>query len=350
MKSAVFRADGSSHLGMGHIMRCVAFASSLADMGVSPLFVTKAFDPCVANVIRANGFDVTEIAPGATPQEDAEQTRVSAASIGGMLIVTDLCHREMRVDPRALDDYQRSLADGYFTLTITGDLEMDVPADVVVSPYVTSPLIRGGKVHLSGPSYFIFRPEFISAACMSRTVNDEAQRVLVTVGGSDEPHLTAKIVRALCALSDPGLSLRVVLGAGYSDQLRGEVKTILKRFDGEYELLDHAANLAEAMLWADLAITGDGLTKYETAVTGTPSIVLSHPASEKSMNHEFEMTGTAVHLGDGILIAVDVLAEEIRQVLGNAPLRRSMSQRGKGLVDGKGLERIISHIPEGVFR
>ena len=350
MKRAVFRADGSSHLGMGHIMRCVAFAGRLADMGVSPLFVTKSFDPYGANVIRASGFDVTEIASGATAQEDAELTRVYAAGTRGMLIVTDLCHREMQVDFQALEDYHRSLSDGHFTVTFAGELEMDVPADVIVSPYVTSPMIRGGKVHLIGPSYFIFRPEFISAACMTRTVNDEAQRVLVTVGGSDELHLTTSIVRALCALSDPNLSLRVVLGAGYSDQLRSEVRTILKRFDGEYELLDHATNLAEAMLWADLAITGDGLTKYETAVTGTPSIVLSNPASEKSMNHEFEMTGTALFLGDGTLIAVEVLAEEIRQVLGNASLRRSMSRLGKDLVDGKGLERIISHIPGGVLR
>ena len=44
-----------------------------------------------------------------------------------------------------------------------------------------------------------------------------------------------------------------------------------------------------------------------------------------------------------------LLAEEIKKVLTDVELRRSMSLNGKALVDGKGLDRIIKHIPRDVL-
>ena len=104
-----------------------------------------------------------------------------------------------------------------------------------------------------------------------------------------------------------------------------------------------------AMLSSDLVIIGDGLIKYEAAVTGTPSIMLSRFDSESAPNMIFEQAGTTRHLGDGGQIPVQILAEEIRKILVDAELRRSMSQNGKALVDGKGLTRIIERIPQDVL-
>ena len=101
---------------------------------------------------------------------------------------------------------------------------------------------------------------------------------------------------------------------------------------------------------ADLAITGDGLTMYETAATGTPSIILSRFDSNKSVNNDFERMGSAIHLGDGTLVPAKVMAREVKHVLEDAGLRRSMSQRGKSFVDGKGLERIMAYIPESALK
>ncbi len=354
MGQAILRADGSSHLGMGHIMRSVAFAAGLSDVGVRPIFITKTLDSRVANVIRSNGFDVEEVPRGTTGDEDARLSTETAAKVGARCIVTDLWHRSALADPEGTYTYHRGLGPELFVVGIASGEMTDMPADVIVSPYVTGAgagvALNGGRTLLHGPSYFIFRPEFIAAARMARTISKEATRVLVMVGGSDEPHLTAKIAKSLCALSDLGLSLRVVMGAAYSDRLRREVSDVLSGFCGEYRLLEHDANMAEAMLWADLAITGDGLVKYETAVTGTPSIMLSRPGSEKSLNREFERAGTTLHPGDGSLMPVDVLAGKIRQVIGDHSLRLSMSEQGRALVDGRGLERIIAHIPEGVLR
>ena len=98
------------------------------------------------------------------------------------------------------------------------------------------------------------------------------------------------------------------------------------------------------MLWADLAITGDGLTKYETAVTGTPNITISQSRSDLQAHEEFVKAGTTLFLGNGCQIAINDLTEQISGVLQNQELRQTMSQRGQKIVDGKGLERIVRKI------
>ena len=193
------------------------------------------------------------------------------------------------------------------------------------------------------------RREFIQAAQALRITRAHAQRILVTIGGGDDFHLSAKVITALKRHFRPGHSLRIVIGPTYSDSLRHEITSLLTGFSGEHEILDHKTSLAEAMLWADLAITGDGLTKYETAVTGTPSLMLSRPDSEAHINDEFEQAGSTRHLGDGTAISIEALAERIAQVMEDHRLRQTMSQRGKAMVDGNGLERILASIPEGVW-
>ena len=103
------------------------------------------------------------------------------------------------------------------------------------------------------------------------------------------------------------------------------------------------------MLWSDLAITGGGLTKYETAVTGTPSVIISQVAHQAELAKEFEREGTALHLGLGSKVGEEDIAQAVERLLRDDALRAEMSKRGKRLVDGKGIERIISEIPQEVL-
>ena len=107
--------------------------------------------------------------------------------------------------------------------------------------------------------------------------------------------------------------------------------------------------MADLMLWADIAITGDGLTKYETAVTGTPSIMLSTAGSAKALNLEFERARTTQHLGDGGVVSVETIAEATRQLMSDVARRRKMSENGRAMVDGAGIERIFARLPVEVF-
>jgi len=339
---------------MGHIMRCVAFAAGLKTAGLDSIFVTKSLGSPVADVVRSNQFDVVEIPADVSTAQDSESTLEVAAKADARFITTDICHRDTQAKPEELITYHRTLAASFFTVCVTGDKLIDLPANVLVTPYVgvddfKLPDMPGRSV-LLGPSYFIFRPEFIKAAKTERTINPVAQRVLVTVGGSDNLHLTDKIIRSICLLIGKDLSLQIVIGAGYTDELKRDVAVTLEGFNGDHRLLAHETNMADAMLWADLAITGDGLTKYEAAATGTPCIILSRHDSEMSLTQKFKELKTGIHVGDGTLINIDELANTICSVLEDSQLRSSMSVNGKTAVDVSGIERILYHVQKGALR
>ena len=204
--------------------------------------------------------------------------------MGGALIVTDICHRPALENFDALMEYHHLLTQEHFVVCLAGSSVVDIPCHVVVSPYFRAqyPVVStdNGRTVLLGPQYFIFRHEFVEIARRSRTIAEHPQRLLITVGGSDELHLTAKIVIALLTQPCADLKLQIVLGPGYTANLKEELNALLGQFDGEYAYLTGQFNLAEAMWQSDLAVTGDGLTKYETAVTNTPSIVISRFDSE----------------------------------------------------------------------
>ena len=107
--------------------------------------------------------------------------------------------------------------------------------------------------------------------------------------------------------------------------------------------------MAELMLRSDLAITSGGLTKYETAVTGTPSIIISHFDREAAAAKEFEKGGTTLHLGLVSEVDEEDIVRAIERLLEDYALRVDMSQKGRNLVDGKGVERITAEIPRSVL-
>jgi spore coat polysaccharide biosynthesis predicted glycosyltransferase SpsG len=102
--------------------------------------------------------------------------------------------------------------------------------------------------------------------------------------------------------------------------------------------------MAALFLWCDLAITGDGLTKYETAVTGTPSIIVARPDSNARINANFIAGGTAVCAEPGADGRWAGLPPAIRCLVEGRAAREAMSRRGRQLVDGRGLDRVLDRI------
>lgn len=353
--TALFRADGSKHLGLGHIMRCLAFAQGLEKIGASSVFVVRDYDHTIRELIQRYGYDVETMPKDCSFREDASLTSKLANQYKAKLIMTDLCSVDTLANLGEYGEYLEGLKDtGKFLVTIDDLNKMAFPSDIVVNPNYGAENMNyesnKSTKFLLGPVYFIFRQEFIEAAKVNRETKKDAQNILITMGGSDLLNLTEKVAGALIKLGrTANLNLRIVLGIDYTDSRKGELKDILKGFGGTYELIEGRDSMARLMLWSDLAITSGGLTKYETAVTGTPSIIISQVAHQAELAKEFEKEGTALNLGLGTRVSEEDIAEAVRRLLGDDSLRGKMSKRGRKLVDSKGVERIISEIPSEVW-
>lgn len=353
-KSVVFRCDGSPELGMGHVMRCRAFADRLKEHGASSIFVMRGSSPDAAGMVSAGGHGREEIPFGCTLEEDLRETMRIADERGAAMVVTDICHTQALKDLDGFLEYHGGLAGGSFTMCIAGSTVSDVPCHLVVSPYFRESYPRRGEegfpVRLIGPKYFIFRREFVETAKMERPIRVMGSRLLVTVGGSDELGITKKIVEAVVLVERRDLELRIIIGPAFPGTMAGELEEMLSPSGMTYAFLDNSANMAEEMFRADVAVTGDGLTKYETAVTGTPSIMLSRFDSEHELDRQFSSSGANHYAGDFSELSTKALGDLIDGLLNDRDARERMSRSGKRMVDGKGLDRIIEKIPREIIQ
>ena len=361
MKSAaLFRADGSRHLGIGHVMRCIAFAQSLGKIGVKPVFVIRDYEEKITELVQHYGYAVETIPQDSSFAEDASLTLEFASRYSAKLILTDLSNKNILANLNEYSRYFQLLKEtSKFLVAIDGlgedcvSTKIPIPFDIVIFPYYGAEnkdlkFYTTTKL-LLGPAYFIFRQEFIEAAKVSREIKKAAQNILVTMGGSDPLNLTIKIAKALNLLNITPLNLRIVIGASFTASVKQELERILKGFKGNYKLIMGSDNIAELMLWSDLTITGGGLTKYETAVTGTPSIIISQFDNEAERTKEFERYGSALHIGLISEVDEEDIVKVIEKLLNDYVARTEMSKRGKNLVDGEGVERITSEIPQEVL-
>jgi len=95
------------------------------------------------------------------------------------------------------------------------------------------------------------------------------------------------------------------------------------------------------MLWCDVAFAATGLTKYELALTGTPSLQISLNRNHAEMNGAFAQAGTSRHLGPDENLTVADMSRSLASLLDDVDARRAMSETGRRLVDGRGADRLL---------
>ncbi|MBM3132191.1 MAG: UDP-2,4-diacetamido-2,4,6-trideoxy-beta-L-altropyranose hydrolase [Chloroflexi bacterium] len=356
MGTVLFRVDGAQEIGMGHVMRCLALAQEMEVRGIRPVFVVVNYDDSVQRIVRRFGYAVETIPKAMGREEHVRRVVQSAKTNAARCIVTDLCYPRALADVKGYREYLAQMrAHGFFIVAIDDLNVARFSSHIVVNPNLGAESLayerRGAPKYLLGADYFMFRKEFIDVAKVWRDIGVIGRKVLVTMGGTDSHGVTLAVARALARPDmPPDLDVRILMGVIFPDAVERGLKTIAEASKAPIRLYGEVDNVAAHMLWADVAITSGGLTKYETAVTGTPSIIISQVESQMQVSERFAREGSALNLGLGAELSDDYLARVVKDLLGDHGARTKMSESGKRLMDGRGCERVVSEIPAEVLR
>jgi UDP-2,4-diacetamido-2,4,6-trideoxy-beta-L-altropyranose hydrolase len=341
--TVLFRVDGSHSIGMGHVMRCLSLSHFFIEAGWKTVFACL---PDLANREVLAGQTVEYVA-------DADAVADAARKHDADAMVIDLSHR---FNAASVKDFGRHVwtmrGSGAFTAIIDGTRDecitakLDLAADMVVLPYVGSadkPLGQSTKV-LAGPQYAIFGRDYVQMGKIKRELPEQLRNILVTMGGSDPYGLTETALDALGELDLQELELTVVVGPGFSDAAKAKLQHRSEKPGSVVRLLESPPGLAPELLRTDLAIINDGLTKYEAAVTGTPSIVLSFDEHQRSLSKDFSELGCYAPFGPEKIGDSKELAKLIDSVMRDESLRRRMSEIGTREFDPRGGARVVQEI------
>lgn len=341
----IIRADASTRMGTGHLMRCLALAQAWKDTGGKVTFITACHSEHLLQRLQEEGFDIHLLGRPYPDPSDWDLTKDILASHPNTWVVLDGYHFD--------EAYQQQVKETGYKLMVIDDMAhlKHYYADIVLNQnlhaeqlhYSCEPYTR----LLLSTHYVLLRREFLDWRGWKREIPEVARRVLVTLGGGDPDNHTLKVIQALQKIAMPDLEAIVVIGV--SNPHAGVLEQTVKQSCIPIRLVQNAKNMPELIAWADVAVSAAGTTIWELLFFGTPSLVLISAGNQRYVAEQIGSEGIGESLGSVETLSVDTLAETIARLLRGHVLRAQMSKRGKKLVDGDGVARIISEIHREVL-
>jgi spore coat polysaccharide biosynthesis predicted glycosyltransferase SpsG len=303
----VFRAAAGPRRGFGHMVRCLSLARA---MGVRPLMSVRGGAP-IRETALALGADVL-IGNGTRVLLDVEPH----------VVVID--------DPIASDAKRWMKAArrvGALVVTVH-DLGIGARgADLVIDGSVTRQAARkSGRRALIGSQFAVLDPRIAS----TRRQPEISSRVLIALGGG--PHATlAEAVASAIVASDPYTEVRIAGGfLGRPRAVHPRIKWVRPR------------GLAPELAQAKVAIVGGGVSLYEAAALGVPTIGVPVVKAQVPTVLAFARRGAA--LGVPFAAPPQTAATKALALLNDREQQDELSRRSRALVDGRGAWRAAAAV------
>ena len=336
------RADSSTVIGSGHIMRCLTLAGVLRSREAEISFICRKETGNLIGFIEKNGYRVYPLPSDidfATDMYLAQKILKEQQKLADWLIVDhyeidvswEYSSREFVNKIMVIDDLANRKHDC--------DILLDQNYNKNGSRY--NGLVPENCIQLLGPEYALLRPQFREARENFKRENNEVKRVLVFMGGADPTNETGKALKAAKLLNRDNIAVDVVIGA--SNPFKNEIKTMAKQMPNTTCYFD-VNNMAELMSSADISIGASGTSTWERCCIGLPSIVMVLADNQKEIAEELEREGVVVNLGwHGDVTEMDI-RDAVQNLLADSDKRRSMGLKGKMMVDGNGAIRVVEKI------
>jgi UDP-2,4-diacetamido-2,4,6-trideoxy-beta-L-altropyranose hydrolase len=333
--SVLIRCDGSKDIGFGHVFRCLALAGELIKShNCRVVFAMRESEVGIKLVKKY--YDVIP-SDSSSGDFNYEQWLVQCikASTSDILIldVRDGLNEQNMKTLRSL---------GVKIVTIDDPEEKRIQSDMAFYPPI--PQIQeyswaGFKGDLFvGWDYVVLRKEYFERKNRQQY---KIKNILVAMGGSDNLNLTQMVVSILAPL-EHDYSLNILLGPGY--QYVSELKNTLDQAHIKNEIFVNPNNVAEIMSKSFFAIASFGVTAYELAALGIPSILVSISADHLKSASIFSEEGVSINIGEYSTFDKNQLLMEVNRLLGNPKLIEEMSGSALKLFKSNNLQLISEAI------
>ncbi len=297
MPSVAIHCKASISDGMGHIYRQVCLANELRKQDWEISFYIPEFKPAV-DLLSQHGFTPTLIDPETFIPENSN---------------------------------------GHFDLVILD--RQDTTESLVCSMKKIAPRIASFEDLGSGRDHVDVLIDCNLAPSESynqqpREFNATLQSLLITMGATDPQGLTLPLTQALLK-EKPQLKLTILIGhntfnASELQKLASQFKTL--------SLPGPVTNMAQFLWEHDAVVCAGGVTLHEAIAVGTPALVINQVEHQQTKARFVEKSGAVVNLGLGHDYDVKKFKKALKW---RKPELESMSLKGKNLIDGRGIFRVI---------
>ena len=358
----VFRADASTRIGSGHVMRCATLAEELRRRGAIVSFLCRSMEGDYIEWLTERGIEVARL-PETPAGDDGGNRADSYAGWLGVTLQQEIAQVTARleaigsVDWLVVDHYaldarwekaMRARVDKILCIDDLADRRHD--CDMLLDQnHCAEParrysaLVPRDAKTLLGPRYALLRPEFALWRRKLRARDGTVRRVLLFMGGSDIGNATMIALQAVgqYRMGTATWQVDVVVGAGnphFADieaLCEGAAGISLHRNVGSNEM-------AALMASADLAIGAGGSTNWERACLGLPSVILALADNQKLPLRQLVEDGYVA--GEDRTPNMARLTYWLDLLAANPAWLRGLGKRSATLVDGDGVRRVADRM------
>jgi len=292
MRKALFRCEGSTQIGTGHIMRCLSLAEGLKKKDWQCNFIMKDYDGRLTDKIKEKGFELRLIPKESSLKEDLKLTRKYASQLEVSIILTD----SYNIDR----EYLKTLKENpFFVLSIDDSAKNHFYSDILLNQNIHATAREySGRIEpytklLLGPKYALLREDFVINR-KAKGISENVQKILVTMGGGDPYNQSLKVLKALNSM-EGDFSITVLLGSSFLFQ--EEIKTFTRRSSKRIKVIHDTSQVARLMEESDLAISAAGCTVWELCYLGVPTILLILSENQEPIAQSLQKKGIMKNLG-----------------------------------------------------
>jgi len=327
---------------MGHIFQQIQLAMYLKDKLESEIFFLTSREKIIESLTKKfSSFHWNFLPQNVKPVESLELFESLADSQSFDTALYDITdpYPQLKQNPTLFTSIERMRKKGIATLAVELMNTKKLNTDAVINGSLVG---DWHEYHRSkdteyylGPEYVILDPVYENLHSKKRRIRDDVSEIFVCMGGSDPSNITREVLRILSELK-LNLKIIVVLGPAYNKQAATELTKF--PLDEKVSIRNVSWRIWEHMFECDIAIASAGRMPYELCATGTPSLLIPIVEHQEHTAEAFQSQGAAINLTSSFKTE---LGDRLQTLIENKMLRKEMSVKGKQLVDGRGLKRIV---------
>ena len=328
----VFRADGNTDIGIGHLMRTLTVADAIAMLDNQANILVICADSDSTKIAEIRGYKAVCL-------NSDYRNLMSEVSLWKKLGLYNCC---ILVDSYLVtNDYLRAIGKygKVFLFDDTMDEQFDVHGIINYSVFVDERAYaeKYGNIDkfLLGGSFVPVRNEFTKSQWQLR---EKVKDILISTGGSDSFNIAGEIYKALDSVL-PDINFHIVVGP-FSPFL----ELLNKMAEESDNLIIHCnvQDMAGLMEKCDVAISAGGSTMYELATVGIPTICFSYARNQEPFCERFGETVS--DYAGAYDKEPDTVLNNLKRLLCDKyhekKYRQECSNLEKDLIDGNGAKRI----------
>ena len=325
------RVDLGGKTGSGHFYRCLSIATELKNLGKKVIFLVKSEKDFLAHIGDLN-FSYTVLS-GKTDDEEINNCKKIISQIKNLII-----------DLQSKNELYDKIFHGICKIAIIDDLGgIKVYSDLLFNGHIVKKFHNYDLATIKtktflGSKYMPIRKEFLVEKDNVVVSKRPIKNILISFGGSDDLNLTSKLIEKF---ADKKYNLTIVIGPTITN------KNIIKELSekqSNIHLKNSVQNMASLLVKQDLVISSAGITTYELACLGIPTILIPINSYQYITADEMMSNGFGINFGfwDNDFQRLQAIINK----LDDYGKRKKMSDCGRKIVDGKGVLRVVEKLIE----